>query len=639
MKMTIKKCYIEHFKGIEQRDISFNNNITDVRGHNGSGKSTIATAVYFVLSDSDYQLNNKPMVQPLTNPEVKPHVKLWLDIDGKEITVEKTQKTTIKNDENSGKTTSTTVNTYAINDVPKSHRDFVQYFNDLGVDLEKFLILSHPEAFTKDTSAKGREIIRKALFEMASVKSDLDIAKEMPGIAELTIALGEGYKLDEIKSMNAATIKKIESENGKNNELIESRIQGLIEGKAEIDLTAIAEKEMDIREKIRQTEAEIEYLNTNENDVRIAELENRIKEIELETKAEYYKKRSEHMTIHNELINKYRDVETVINASNKVIFENEKEIEHLNYLLDVARKSYDEIFTSQYDGETICPVCHQELPESMISEAKFAFEQDKTRKLDDLKKSGEKLNKDIDEKEHLIDSARETISRVTPSLEMLKEQIDESSKVDLSEPTLNGIPEVNALQAEINALKAETTDSSAVKLQGLNEFLESLRRDLSEIYAIYNAAENNKAIDSKIQALRDKRIADESTKAKSEKILFEISEFEKYKNNLLTDEINSHFDLVDWRLYEYQKNGEVKPCCYPTYEGKAIDVDTNTALSVAMRLDIASSLQKFNDLYVPIFIDKAESLDAQTRKDITDHTDTQVIWMTVSDCNLEVKNG
>ena len=96
---------------------------------------------------------------------------------------------------------------------------------------------------------------------------------------------------------------------------------------------------------------------------------------------------------------------------------------------------------------------------------------------------------------------------------------------------------------------------------------------------------------------------------------------------------------MKWRLYEYQKNGDYKPCCYPTYEDKQIDVDTNTALSVAMRLDIASSLQKFNNLFAPVFIDKAESLDAQTRKDITDHADTQIIWMTVSDCNLEVKNG
>ena len=190
MKMTIKKCHIEHFKGIAEKEIIFNSDITDIRGHNGSGKSTIASAVYFVLGDCDYQLNNKPMVQPLNDPEVRPNVKLWLDIDGKEIVVEKTQKTVTKADENIGKTTTTTTNTYAVNGVPKSNRDFLQYFSDLGLDLDKFLILSHPDAFTKDNSAKGRENIRKALFEMASVKADLEIAKEMSGISELTVELG-----------------------------------------------------------------------------------------------------------------------------------------------------------------------------------------------------------------------------------------------------------------------------------------------------------------------------------------------------------------------------------------------------------------------------------------------------------------
>ena len=639
MKMTIKKCHIEHFKGIAEKEIIFNSDITDIRGHNGSGKSTIASAVYFVLGDCDYQLNNKPMVQPLNDPEVRPHVKLWLDIDGKEIVVEKTQKTVTKADENIGKTTTTTTNTYAINEVPKSYKDFAQYFSDMGIDLDKFLVLSHPDAFTRDSSAKGRENIRKALFEMASVKSDLDIAKEMSGISELTVELGRGYGLDEIKAMNAATIKKIETDNGKKNELIAARIQGLLEGKVNYDQAGLFFRECDLKKNIEWNKEEIKKLTNPSEAVHIRQLEDKISEIKSSTMAEYYEKRNEHMNKHNELIDKYRDIETVINTANKVIFENEKEIEHLNYLLDVARKTYDEVFTSQYEGETTCPSCHQELPRNMITEAKYLFEKDKTRKLDDLKKSGEKLNKEIDEKERLIDNARATIGRVTPSLEMLKEQIDESNKVDMSEPTFEDNPEIKALQDEITVYRAKTAVSTELKLMGLEEALEAAEKELIDIQGMKKALENNKTIDEKVEALRQKKHEDEMTKAQAEKMIYQIGEFEKFKNNLLTEEINSHFGLVKWRLYEYQKNGDYKPCCYPTYEGKAIDVDTNTALGVAMRLDIASSLQKFNNLFVPIFIDKAESLDAQTRKEITDHAETQITWMTVNDCDLEVRNG
>ena len=58
-----------------------------------------------------------------------------------------------------------------------------------------------------------------------------------------------------------------------------------------------------------------------------------------------------------------------------------------------------------------------------------------------------------------------------------------------------------------------------------------------------------------------------------------------------------------------------------------------------MRLDIATSLQRFHNLSVPIFIDKAESLDSKTRKDIAGHSNTQIIWLTVNDGELTIEKG
>jgi len=628
MKMTIKSISLQNFKGCTERKVEFDGN-TKVYGANSMGKSTLFCAWMWLMGGVNEQLVSNPNIVPLGATECSSTVEAEILIDDKPCVISKTQKYKEKYDDTSGKTVSSTTNSYSINGVEKSAAMFVSEMKERGVDMDNFLMLSHVFAFTADTSKKGREGMRKVLFEMVDNISDLDIAKEMSGVADLTIELGRGFKVEEVEQMAKSSLKKLNDTYGKSGELIDARIQGLIEGKADINLTAMAEKEMNIREQIKQTEAEIESLNTNMNDARIAELENRIKEIEFSIKEEYYKKRDEHMTMHNELIDKYRDVETVINTANKVITENENEIGHLKYLLDVARKSYEEIYSSHYDGETICPVCHQELPEPMISEAKTNFEKDKSRKLEDLIASGEKLNINIDEKERLIEDAKATISKVTPSLKMLKEQIDESNKVDMSEPTFNDNPEINALKAEISTLRASTADSSALRLHGLNEFLESLRKELSEVYATYNAAENNKTIDGKISELREQKRNVEIQRSQHEKMIYEVEVFKQYKNTKLSDVINSHFHVAQFRLYKILKNGSIEDDCAVLVDGKEMNTQLNQASQILARLDIIRGLSDFKQTWFPIFLDDFALFTAESEKTIT--MENQLIKLIAAD--------
>ena len=74
--------------------------------------------------------------------------------------------------------------------------------------------------------------------------------------------------------------------------------------------------------------------------------------------------------------------------------------------------------------------------------------------------------------------------------------------------------------------------------------------------------------------------------------------------------------MVDFKLFDYQKNGEYKEVCVPQYKGKDMRVSTNTGLEMAMKLDIIEGLQKFYGLYFPVFLDKAESLSDETLKQI-----------------------
>lgn len=635
MRIVLKKAEIDNFKGISHMECDFSDKITDIRGANGLGKTTIANAILFTLFDCDYQLNNKPTVQPINNAEVKPHVKLWLDIDGKEITAEKTQKTSIKYDENSGKTTATTSNTYAINDVPKTLRDFTAYFNEMNIDLDKLLVSVHPDAFTKDSSAKGRERMREVLFEMASEKSDLEIANEMNGVPELKAKLEAGYKLEEVKAMNQATIKKILTENGKVNEIIDAKIAGMIESKVEINTSDLAIKEASCKAKVAQIEEQIKELNNpNDNtEAKIAELEASIKALELKAKEDYYIKRNDHLKAHGELVEKFRETEAIINKSNKSIAESNTLVERDNKLILELRAKYDAEFAKKFEMDGKCPHCGQDLPQEMLQRAEHIFYDEKAIKLNDIKAQGDAIGKELERHAAEIADAKEQIEKYTPQYESLKTQIEASAKWNLTEPQASEIPEAVSLQAEIANLKAKATNSNANELNSLNEARMKVQEELSEIQGIYKVIENNRAIDSKVSELRKKKMIDEGTKANAENLLYQIEQLERRKNELMTDEINKHFNMVEWKLFDYAKNGEYKAVCVPTYQGKEINTQTNAALTIQLKVDIAESLQKFYGTYAPVIIDEAERLDSATRSLIG--CESQLIYMTVSD-DLEI---
>lgn len=635
MRIVLKKAEIDSFKDISHMECEFGEKITDIRGANGLGKTTIANAILFTLFDCDYQLNNKPTVQPIGNTEVKPHVKLWLDIDGKEITAEKTQKTSVKYDENSGKTTATTTNTYAVNDVPKTLRDFTAYFNEMNIDLDKLLVSVHPDAFTKDSSAKGRERMREVLFEMASEKTDLEIANEMNSVPELKNKLEAGYKLEEVKAMNQATIKKILTENGKNNELIDAKIAGMLESKVTVDEKELEYKETAAKAVIAQLEENIKELeNPNNNtEVRIAELEASIKALELKAKEDYYLKRNEHLKAHSELVEKFREIESIINKANKSLGEANAIVDRDNKLILELRAKYDAEFAKKFEMDGKCPHCGQDLPQEMLQRAEHIFNDEKAKKLNDIKAQGDAIGKELERQAAEIADAKEQIEKYTPQYESLKAQIETSAKWNLTEPQASDIPEIVSLQAEISELKSQTDNSYIDDLNRNNEALGKVRAELSEIEGTRQVLENNKNIDSKVAELRSKKMTDEGIKANAEKLLYQIEQLERSKNEMMTAEINKHFSLVEWKLFDYAKNGEYKAVCIPTYQGKEINTQTNAALTIQLKVDIAESLQKFYGTYAPVIIDEAERLDSTTRSLIG--CESQLIYMTVSD-DLEI---
>ena len=176
--------------------------------------------------------------------------------------------------------------------------------------------------------------------------------------------------------------------------------------------------------------------------------------------------------------------------------------------------------------------------------------------------------------------------------------------------------------AQIDSMKS--SDDAA---EMFREERKALVAELDSVKEKIAQSANNVRIDEQISELQEKQRDYEQAKADAERILYQLSLVSKKKNELLVEEINNHFGIVKWVLFDFQKNGEYKECCIPTIDGKRFGDSTNTGREIEAKLDICNSFQKFFGMQVPIFLDGAESINDEYLPKV----DTQLILLTVTE--------
>ena len=636
MILKILKITLENFKGAKHKEIVLDGQSARLCGENGSGKSTIATAVSWVMSDSDYNLVKNPDVVPLGEEECNPTVELEMTIDDKPIKVKRVQK--YKRKEVDGKITADTSNVFYINDVAKNKRDFLSDLKERGLDIDSFMIYSNPNAFTADTSAKGKQHIRGILFKMAGEFTDIDIAKEIG--AEKVVGQLEYYKLEEIKASAKSTISKIISENGKDNSIINGRISGMIESKSKLDANVLEEQKKQYEAEINRCEKELESLAGSKADIheRISEL--RIKRDDITSKAN-----QELNDKKTELDKSIRELQAIIDEKNFKLSQIKSETARQEGLLSESKENIEKqriLYKAEQDAvlddtEIICPVCKREYEADKVEEIKADFEKHKADRLKVIKASGEDLNKNIK-------SIKKEIKTLKDQQQALDKVIAETIKMrDAKQAEIDKLP-VSAdmfmidnfvvINNEITDLEKQLSADDDARKKELESAKNVAKTMLHQIVADIGALEHNKEIDKQIQELREKRKNDEIAKANAEKLIDEVESVERAKNQKLADSINEHFDLVEWHLWDLQKNGNYIEICEPYIDGKPMTSCANGCLITLSKISICADLQKFFEQTVPVFVEDYSLFSNKTVKRI--NIDSQFIGLVVTE-DKEIK--
>jgi hypothetical protein len=652
------KLTLANFRGIRELGIDFCGVSANIYGRNGTGKTTIANAIWWVLYGKAID-GEKGFTPKTRNGEQDAHglnnsAELTIKTgDGVVITLKKVfceKYTTQKGSADavfSGHTTD-----HFIDNIPVKEKDYADRISNIIGDALMAKILSNVNEFAGVMTWEDR---RRILVSVCGDVSDADVIAANPELSKLPSILAmpgssnRQYIIDEYAKIAKAKLAEIRREK----DLIPARID-----EADRAIKAVPEnppKDVDadiaaINKLIEATDIEIVNARAAKTDEAAAALRLEIKGVEMEiatvrtaaAKAQSERNAGVYAQI-SEIGEKIAraDIEvatlsSAVSASTQKIFDM---VKRRNELLtndaDIRAMMWDA-------SQEVCPTCLRALAHDKVDALRAEFNRRKSEKLAAITAQGrQECSKDmIAELEALRDGDKakyESMCRVRNALvserDALKEQIDVSADICAYEDTEN----YKALAARLEALgrqeqegDAAAAQANAAKIANIDTKKAEMLKERDRLCAIKEAIDSGKRQSMRISELKEQLRALAVEDETLQRHLHICELFDTAKMTMLDEAINSKFTAVKFRMFVQQLNGGIRKDCevlVPSKDGSAwvpYSGGSNRGANVNAGLEIISVLSKHWGRSMPVIVDNAESVS-----DWVD-TDVQLIQLIVT---------
>ena len=636
MKAKISRLTIQNFKGCKEKTIDFGDRDITISGANATGKTTVVDAFTWCLFGKDSAGNEKFNIRPLNkegtqidNLDIK--VTVVLDIDGTEKEFTRTQKQKwVKNRATGELTLQGNVNEFEIDGYPvKNEKAYKESISEI-IDEELFKLLTNPTFFPSMDWKKQREILMRFVGDVSDVK----LAERNTEFALIVPELKKAPSLDDMKAKYQKKAKEIEKEM----DAFLVKINTLEKSKVDADLSALElqrnslnEQITDIKEKISGTDKQFEeYQKLSDG---IMELRFSLTDLERKANEENREKRKK---IYNEMT----DAKSEIEDSDKLIIDSTKKIKTTEYSIQVDERELSEIrekwastnFMEFDENSKFCELCGQQLPEDKITELVSEFEQRKKSLLADIEEKGNKLKNKIEIEKDVISKLKKSNAaedkrenELQAKIENCKKQLRELPEtVDISDTD-----EYKKIQKQISEKESamnQMNSASDIRKEYMNK-LDSLQNDLIECEKSIALAMNNNDLDAEIEQLQKEQREKGQEQVDCERILHILDKFVKFKMETVQSQIKEALGgEISVKLFEQQLNGETKQTCKLTVNGVPFN-DLNNGHKIIAGLNLIKALQNLYDVYLPVFVDNAESINDSNLPDMQ----CQIIKLKVSD--------
>jgi len=626
--VKLHRLELEHFMGVSSFVLELRGADASVRGTNGVGKTTLATAFSWLVTGKDSRGSADFEVKTLTSAGEALHnlehaVTAVLEVDGELVTLRRalvevwTKKRGSTREEFTGHETR-----FWIDGVPcGTKREFEERVDQL-VPLAAWRELTNPDAWHSQHWQKRRQ----DLLSICGDVSDADVIAARPDLADLPEVLGKRTP-DEHKRVVEARRREINAElkalPARIDEVQRQLDQLPVEDEAELDrLVTVA------REARSQAAAEVAQLRAGGGDAaaerrRLAKVEAALTDLDLKGQREHQRRLAEAEHARDAC---RRELDEAEHRRDRLLAQADDldaEATALEPKVQLLRDEYARIRAREFDGahvEDSCPACGQALPPDRVAAAHAKaveeFNARKARELEENVEAGKKLAERVRALKAEAQLARtkadaqvQGVAQLQGKLKNLEERVDAARAAPVRDSV--STPEYGRLVAERDDLReritAATTGDPAAQAAAEERLAqaEAAVRDLERKAAL--ASERSRA-----QARRDELMAREKDLAGEyeslERQLHLLEEFVRAKSSLLTDRINARFRITDFRLFEEQINGGLADACVAMVRGVPYDAGLNRAARINSGLDVVDVLQEHHGVRVPVFVDECESV-------------------------------
>lgn len=631
--MNLKEISISQFKGVMSLSENNLNDVVNISGDNETGKTTIATGIIWCLFGKDIEGRSNFEIMPLDSdnvmvPQMEPTVFLEFDIEGRNKTFKRTmkQKWVKRRGQETAIFDGSCETEYFVDDVPMKQKDFNEHVSDLCNE-DVFRCITLPTYFPLLEWKKRREII-------TSIVGNVDVEKVNKDFTDLVEKLN-GRKIEDYRKVIALEKRGYKDEKERIPEGIKASQKFLegeeiwpkIERKISNKLLEIENIEKKITNKSSVLDQYNETLEKNAEKVRLLNQEKQTC-IDNWTKGVRDKSRKLQIEISSIESNVYHIKEDIKRINNSISsdedaielsndkitdYKGKREANKLNWI-DVDKSK----FKKPEDGK--CGSCGQDiiLSDDEAKKLREKFNLDKANELERIENDNKPLidKTEFEEKEskrlvdHIADEEKsiEKMSRTLDRIEKTLEDLNKSfSEIDLStlESEAKLLPNYLAKEAEINDITNEEAPSVDVseftsEKQSVQIEIDELRTRLNKRDTIDQANENISTYEARFKELAQKIVTLEGLE-------FQTEQYEKALISDLETKVNEKFTGVQFKMFETQINGGIKPTCIILINGVPYE-SANTAAKIQSGIQIINVLSDFYNVTAPILIDNRESV-------------------------------